>query len=50
MKFEMGHFWFLEEDAIPRVYVENLGVWKVNPNCKFPAIMVKDTIVNSEEL
>jgi hypothetical protein len=50
IKIEMGHFWFLDEDAIPRVYVEDLGVWKVNPNCKFPAIMVKDSIVNSEEL
>jgi hypothetical protein len=50
MKFEMGDFWFFKGDAIPRIYVEELGVWKVNPNCKFPAIMVKDTMVNSEEL
>jgi hypothetical protein len=50
MKFEMGNFWFFDEDAPARIYVEGLGVWKVKPTCKFPAILVKDTVVNSDEL
>ena len=42
-------FLVLNEEAIPRVYIEDLDVWKIKPSCKFPAILIKDSIVNSED-
>ncbi len=50
MNFEMGFFWVFDEDSPARVYDDVLGVCKVNPKCKFPAILVKDAIVYSDEL
>ncbi|MCU0359459.1 MAG: hypothetical protein MUF75_01880 [Bacteroidia bacterium] len=48
MKFEIGDYWFFSKDGQPRIYVEELGVCKVKPACKFPALLVKDTNVTSE--
>ena len=46
VKFKMDDFWFFKEDAPYRIYTEELGVWIVKPTCKFPAILVKTTVVN----
>ncbi len=46
---QLNAFLVLNEEAIPRVYIEDLDVWKIKPSCKFPAILIKDSIVNSED-